>query len=179
MRLLAEEGRRFAEALRRSRGGRPVLLDTGFAGPLTYAAALARNDPSLAAVPPLLRAAALDARRRGRWGMADRVVYLDVPERIARDRARRSPRTHPAALRRRHAEVARWEREFWIDLFDGAPPERFLLLDGRRRTAALLADLDRWLAASRPRPIGPAADRIRPAPTGGRGLPRRDPTPRG
>ncbi|MHB8351561.1 MAG: AAA family ATPase [Thermoplasmata archaeon] len=152
-RLLAEEERRYAEARRRAAAGRTVLLDTGFLGPLTYTAGLSRTDPGAGAVVLELLAHAGRALARGSWGMADLTVFLDVPERQARERARCSPADHPARLRGRHARVGRWERRFWIEVYGRAAPDRLLVLDGRRGLATLVSELERRV----PRAAGPSA----------------------
>lgn len=164
VRLLGEEQRRYAEALRRAAAGRTVLLDTGFIGPLTYTTALARMDPRLRGVAEDLCDRARRALARGAWGMADRTVYLDLPERLARDRARRSPAAHPAALRDRHAEVGRWERRFWIEVYGPASDGRLIVLDARRRVPVLLGELDRRFGrAAPPSAAEPPGRRDRPA----------------
>jgi thymidylate kinase len=109
-RLLREEARRYVEARRCADGGRTVIADTGFLGPLSYSRALVALGLAPASLPgPLFHAA--DRRlTAGRWGLPDLIVYLSVPERTLRQRVADDARGHPRTWADRHAAAGRIER---------------------------------------------------------------------
>ncbi len=159
-RLLREEARRYREARALAAGGRLVLADTGFLGPLTYVLGLA----TLRRAPP----AVLDALRRdaaalaadGRWGTPDAVVYLQTPERERTRRAAGDPRGHPAALRARHRAVGRVERRFYRTRLAPRYGRRWRVVSGRGPPAAVATRVARAArrvaaAAARRRPPAP------------------------
>lgn len=111
-RLLAAEGRRFLRARRLAWAGRPVVADTGFLGPLTYSAGLARVPREFDVVRPLV-AEAVTGVAAGTLGTADLTVYLDATARTLERRQARSRETHPDDLARRHRRVAAVERGLW------------------------------------------------------------------
>ncbi len=121
-RLLAEERRRYAEALRSTAAGTTVLADTGFLGPLTYTAGLVARG----AAPGRLLTDLLEEEQRARSpraaGLPDVVVYLDVPSRLARRRGASDPAGHPADLAGRHAAIGAWERRFYRRVLGPAFP---------------------------------------------------------
>ncbi len=111
-RLLREEARRAREANRGRARGDVVVADTGFWGPLTYAAglvALGRVERSV------LVALGEDASAPGALPcVPDLVVYLEASAALRHERARRDRATHPAALESRHAAVGTFERSFFV-----------------------------------------------------------------
>lgn len=130
-RLLTEELRRYREARRRAATGTPVLLDTGFLGPVSYLRGLRAVQPEMGELrPPLLRRLRA-ARAGGRFGLADRYVYLDTPPPLALRRAARAAASHPRAWRARHVAVGLIERAFWLGSAPGMLPGRLVVLDGR------------------------------------------------
>ena len=161
-RLLGEERRRFAEAGRlRARGGR-VVLDTGFLGPVTYAAGLARIDPALRpALRSIVRRAAGWAEA-GRLGLPDETVYLLAGREAIARRLARDPVGHPPQLGERHARVARWERRLWLGRFRRLYPERIIALRSDRATSSIVDRTAKRLSARlvRPPPTSAAALRV-------------------
>lgn len=111
-RLLREEGRRAGEANRGRARGDVVVADTGFWGPLTYAAglvALGRAERSV------LVALGKEASAPGALPcVPDLVVYLDASAAARHERARRDRAAHPAVLEPRHAAVGAFERSFFV-----------------------------------------------------------------
>jgi predicted kinase len=112
-RLLAEEARRYREADQIAGGGRSVVADTGFLGPLTYTLALVElgdTDPEV--VRRLLRAAR-ELEERHQWGMPDRVLWLETtaPERARRVAA--DAEGHPARWAARHERAGRVEERLY------------------------------------------------------------------
>ncbi len=111
-RLLREEGRRAGEANRGRARGEFVVADTGFWGPLTYAAglvALGRAERSV------LVALGKDASAPDALPcVPDLVVYLDASAAARHERARQDRAAHPAALEPRHAAVGAFERSFFV-----------------------------------------------------------------
>jgi hypothetical protein len=123
-RLLREEVDRFRIAERARRQGRTVVLDTGFLGPLTYTAVLARNDERYR---PVLERVAREVEqlvRAGSLGVPSIVLYLDLDERSVARRAARAPRSHPIEWRERHRAVAAGERRLWTREYPGILPGR-------------------------------------------------------
>ncbi|MCI4360346.1 MAG: AAA family ATPase [Thermoplasmata archaeon] len=128
--LLQEEGRRWGEAGQLRAGGRTVVLDTATFGPLTYAWGLRDGvDQGLDVLLELVRSARR-MLKAGRWGLPDLTVYLDVPDAIARLRAKRDPLGHPPEIADRHAAVGRWERLLYDREFPRRLPGRFLSVGG-------------------------------------------------
>lgn len=124
-RLLAEEARRWSEAIALRRTGRRVVLDTGTAGPLSYSWGLREGiDVRWDVVSDLLRRTR-QLSAEGRWGLPDLTFYLDVPEAVADARAARSPLEHPVRLRERHRVVGRFERLLYEREFPRRLPGRF------------------------------------------------------
>ncbi|MCI4339811.1 MAG: hypothetical protein L3J73_00885, partial [Thermoplasmata archaeon] len=129
-RLFREEGRRWADAMRVRGTGSPAVLDTATFGPLTYSWGLREGvDASWDVLPDLVRSARQMAGR-GAWGVPDLTVYLDVPEEVARSRARRDPSGHPPETAARHAVVGRWERILYEREFPRRLPGRFVSITG-------------------------------------------------
>jgi len=124
--LLAEEGRRYQEAVEGRRRGRTVIADTGFLGPLTYTAGLVRLGDAAPKVLEALRSLVDGPEPSFRLGLPDGIVYLDVPSRVRRRRSLGDPVRHPEEFRERHEAVARIERRFYRALARG-------LLSGRVR----------------------------------------------
>ncbi len=141
--LLAAEIARYQEADALRAKGSPVILDTGPWGPLTYSWGLRETvDGPWDVVPDVVA----EARRHGgldRFPLPELTVYLDVPESVATGRAASDPSGHPAALRERHRQVARFERLLYQRIFPELLPARFLSVSGEpspRRIAFALAD---------------------------------------
>jgi AAA domain len=107
LRLLAEEGRRFREALGHAGRGRSVVVDTSFLDPVAYTAGLLVTGE---ASPATFRAVVARARgqiARGELGLPDLTCYLRTSERTRRRRASGDPVRHPERLRDRHERVGR------------------------------------------------------------------------
>ena len=137
-RLLSEEYRRYREGIKARASGTPVVLDTGFIGPLTYVWGLR----SLGGFPDVLgavRREVLHAIREGGWGMADLSIYLDLPPAIARARSVTVRRTHPLRYEARHQRVASKERELWVSRFPRRLVRRVVVIDGRASLPRLVA----------------------------------------
>ncbi len=129
-RLFREEGHRWTEANRLRSGGSAAILDTATFGPLTYSWGLREGvDPALDVLPDLVRSARSMVSRSG-WGIPDLTVYLDVPEEVARSRAKRDPLGHPPQTADRHAAVGRWERFLYEREFPRRIPGRFVSIAG-------------------------------------------------
>lgn len=157
LRLLREEARRWREALRQRALGRWVIADTGFVGPISYAAGLAAIDPRLDVVGTLVARAGSAA---GGLGWPDLTVYLEAPPRTVARRVDRDPAGHPEAWRARHRAVARVEREIWFDRWAPALGARWRRLDARGPPAAVAQRATALLrSAGRVAPLSPAAAR--------------------
>ena len=129
-RLFREEGKRWTEAVQLRDSGTPAVLDTATFGPLTYCWGLREGvDARLDVLPDLVRSARQMAGRAA-WGVPDLTVYLDVPEEVARSRARRDPTGHPPETADRHAVVGRWERLLYERELPRRLPGRFVLIAG-------------------------------------------------
>jgi thymidylate kinase len=155
--LLREDGHRWTEAVEIRARGTPVLLDTGTFAPLAYSWGLREGvDGDLDVVLELVRT----LRRRvagGKWGIPDLTVYLDVPEPVARARARLDPMGHPPETADRHAAVGRWERLLYGREFPRALPGRFLSVTGEgspQQVALVIQDRLERLG-----PLPPATER--------------------
>jgi thymidylate kinase len=128
--LLAEEGRRYREAVGQRRLGRTVLVDTGFLGPLTYTAALVVLGDASPRVFARLRSLVVGPERLYRIGLPDRIVYLDVPARVRRRHRNQDRHGHPREFEARHEVVARVERRFYRDLARGPLARRVRFVSG-------------------------------------------------
>ena len=128
--LLAEEGRRYREAVEGRRRGRTVVADTGFLGPLTYTAGLVELGDAAPRVLEALRSLVEGRERPLRVGLPDGIVYLDVPGRVRRWRTARDPRGHSPEFRERHEAVGRLERRFYRRLARGALSGRVRFVSG-------------------------------------------------
>jgi thymidylate kinase len=128
--LLAEEERRYREAVEARARGRTVVADTGFLGPLTYTAGLVALGDAAPPVLQALRSLAEGRERSHRIGLPDGIVYLDVPARVRRRRTARDPRGHPTEFQARHEAVGRLERRFYRRLARGALAGRVRFVSG-------------------------------------------------
>lgn len=154
-RLLLEETARYREATDARRRGRVVVLDTGFLGPVSYAAGLARIEPRFRpALRPLGRDA-IRSVRRASLGLADVTVHLrlDGPETLRR--IERSWRRHPARWRERHRRVGRIERRLLRTALRPLGPGRVIDVDARGAPGAIVRAVRRALGG-RPRGTGPS-----------------------
>jgi thymidylate kinase len=128
--LLAEDIRRYSEAVRRRAAVGTVVVDTDFLGTLTYVLGLARQvDTRWNVLPPLLETVR-EALGAGAWGIADRYLYLATSPSTALQRAATAAASHPAGLRGRHDRVGRWEREFFLRRLPLLLPGRVDVLEG-------------------------------------------------
>ena len=160
-RLLAEEGRRYATARRARTLGRLVVADTGFLGPLTYSAGLARLDPAFD-VRPTLAQSARRLEAAGMWGPADLHVVLVAPSREIARRLARAPAAHPEDLRDRHARVGRAELATWRRLGRTTLPGRIAFVSATGPVEAVVGRVVRAVDRARegtppPPPAGPVA----------------------
>ena len=123
--LLAEEVRRYREAVWHCARGQTVLADTGFFGPLTYTWGLVH----LGRVPPSVGRALTDRVRplvrKGALGLPDLTIVLRTTRAERARRANADEAGHPASLRTRHEAVGRVERAFFEEAVPRALPERF------------------------------------------------------
>ena len=128
--LLREEGRRWTEARDLRALGASAVLDTATFGPLTYAWGYREGvDGAIDVVLELARTVRRMAGK-GDWGLPDLTIYLDVPEGLARTRAKLDPRAHPSETAERHAAVGRWERVLYSRELPRRLPGRFLSVSG-------------------------------------------------
>jgi hypothetical protein len=128
--LLADERRRYRRALAVRRGGRTVLADTGFFGPVTYTAGLVALGLAPRRVLEQLIEEADRTEGSGPLGVADAIVYLDVPEPALRRRVANDPVGHPGALASRHLAVHRFERTLYRERFHEALAGRVAIVPG-------------------------------------------------
>ena len=128
--LLAEEGRRYREAVAQRRAGRTVIADTGFFGPLTYTAGLVALRKARRSSLERLQATVEGRGASRRLGLPDAIVYVDVPARLRRSRARRDPRGHPREFAGRHESVGRVERRLYRALAEGPLSDRIWFVSG-------------------------------------------------
>jgi len=130
--LLLEEARRFREATDLARDGATVIADTGFLGPLTYAAALV----AAGRAPPTVLANLVDAARslgeRGQWGLANAYLYLDTPPEVRATRAAADPAGASPDLAARHRAMGSLERAFYLEHFARLWGPRFCVVRGDR-----------------------------------------------
>jgi hypothetical protein len=150
--LVRLELARHVDAVRRSADHELLLLDTGFAGPLTYSRGLdellgPQWDVRHEILSTFARALAI-----GRWGIPDLTIYLDAPPDVIARRVRGSPAAHPQALAERHARVGALEKRYWTEDLATALPGRVVVVpvDGPPGRAA-----QRVLAAIRGAPALP------------------------
>lgn len=154
-RLFREELRRWREAQEARARGRPVVADTGFLGPLTYALGLAELDPSRNVVAAL-RAAAGRAVRNRALGLPDLTVYLSSAEATRARRVASDPAGHPALLHPRHTAVGRREARLWLQRWGPRLGPRFRRVASGGPTGAYVGRIERWLAApDGPGPLAP------------------------
>jgi AAA domain len=130
-RLLDEDGRRFREARRIAERGGPVVADTGFAGSLSYSWGLAQLGMAPASVVTALADRARHELERGRWGVPDRVLWLETPPVDRRARVASDPDGHPCRFADRHEAVARAERSLYREGWERAFARRFERVSGR------------------------------------------------
>lgn len=178
--LLVEEARRYREARAELGRGRTVVGDTGFLGPLTYAAGLvALGEAPRAAFGELRRFVERLGRRAP--GLPDVLVYLDVPPRLRRSRVANDPRGHPHLLAALHEAVGREERRFYLGAAARLLGRRFVRLPGQggtervaRRLGEAVRNLVPWPAPrDLPKELLDALDRLARPP--GRPTSRRAP----
>ena len=126
--FLLDESRRYSEAVQAKRLGFTTIADTGFLGPLTYAAGLVRElkDPTDVRAPIARELEGL--HRRSRWGLPDLHVYLDASPRVRRQRATLDRAGHPEEFIERHEKVGRYERRFWLTTGRRYLPGRVLVV---------------------------------------------------
>ncbi|MCI4345319.1 MAG: AAA family ATPase [Thermoplasmata archaeon] len=144
LRLLEEERRRAREARARAASGATVWLDTGFVGPVTYARALAALSPRRWEVQKSLL-----PREEYALFLPDLTVYLDPPPGELLRRALGSESTHNRSLIARHLAVGLVEREFWLEEFRAAFPERLVRIRSRESGTLLARSQGRWRARAR------------------------------
>jgi thymidylate kinase len=168
LRLLEAEIARFQEAERLRSTGRPVVLDTGPWGPLTYTWGLREAVESPWDVVSDVVAQARAHAGLERFPLPELTIYLDVPERVAEARSASDPEGHPAGLRDRHRRVARFERLLYQQMFPEILPARFLSVAGEARPGQIALDLADRLEGMGPIPNSSAAeaDRLLDAFTG-------------
>ncbi len=152
--LLREETHRYALAKRLRATGQSVILDTGVLGPLTYLEGLGRAWGAEWDVREELPRTRLD-----RLGLADVHLFVDAPPALAARRVRRSPMTHPAAWRQRHAEVGRLERTFWTRTVPHLAPGHVWRLRANGSPPELAGRVLRRLRTTRVGPVRPEEDR--------------------
>lgn len=172
-RLVTLELRRFRAATGFRTRGVPLVLDTGFLGPLTYSMGLREELGSGWDVVDDIRRQFTRAAGTGDWGIPDLTLYLEAPAATIRERTLSAPATHPLHLTERHARVARRERVYWLERVARAVPGRVLRVDA---TGDVEATVDRILrrlreTALRPRPTNGAARAVLAA-LGDRPVPR-------
>ncbi|MCI4365830.1 MAG: hypothetical protein L3K10_07235 [Thermoplasmata archaeon] len=154
-RLLAEDARRYREALRARANGDTVLADTGFLGPLTYTLGLVRSGTVPESVLSGLLTTARAWARAGRWGLPDAILYLRTPLAERQRRAEGDPRGHPTLLQRRHQSIAAEELRFYRRVVAPAFGPRFRFVSGLGAPEEVVARVARAVEATRapsPRP---------------------------
>jgi thymidylate kinase len=155
--LVREDGRRWTDAVEMRGRGTLVLLDTGTFAPLAYSWGLREGvDGALDVVLELART----VRRMvasGKWGLPDLTVYIDVPDSVARARARLDPVGHPPETADRHAAVGRWERLLYGREFPRVLPGRFLSVAGEGTPGEIALGIQERL--ERMGPLPPATPR--------------------
>jgi hypothetical protein len=133
--LVTLEIERFRSAARFRARGVPLLLDTGFVGPLTYSMGLREVlGPDWDVVGEIAEEFERAASSAS-WGIPDLTVYLDAPAAVVSKRARGASSSHPARLTGRHARVASYERTYWLQRIDRAVPGRLVRVSARGEMA--------------------------------------------
>ncbi|HTT25644.1 MAG TPA: hypothetical protein VMH90_01600 [Thermoplasmata archaeon] len=156
LRLFREELRRYRDGVRARDRGCLVLADTGFLGPLTYSAGLARIDPRRDIVAELL-AEYRYAADRGVLGIPDLTIVLEAPRATIRRRLGGDPHGHPPRFRGRHARIGRMERRLWTGPLAGAGGSRVVRMSAAGPPAAVAARLDALVRTTRlPPALAPA-----------------------
>lgn len=156
--LLAEDRRRWAEAVRARRAGRWVIADTGFVDPYTYVVGLARIDPARDARRAMARA--YGGPRPFPPGWPDATLYLEAPPRIVAARVAADRGGHPPEWAARHAAVARHQRDLWTRELGPLLGDRFRRLRAGGRPAAIAEAALRWLRGPAfPPPLPPGEGR--------------------
>jgi len=158
--LLAEEERRYVQARALSARGVTVVADTGFFGPLTYAAGLAALGELPVAVVRRLVARARRGAAAGRWGAPDAVVYLETAAATRRRRRAADPTRHPPRLMARHERVGSFEARFFTATLAAALPGRVHRLRADRAVGPIVGDLGRTVRRLRPLDGAAAAPRL-------------------
>lgn len=154
--LLAEEVRRYREARRGCAGGRTVLADTGFLGPLTYTQGLVELGRVSASIGRAVERSTRSLLRNRAIGLPDLTVYLHTTPSERARRARTGARRHPAALVPRHEAVGEIERRYFEEVFPAALPDRFRTLRGRAGPASLVQRLRTLIEEADPSPASRA-----------------------
>ena len=148
-RLLEEEARRFREVRSLARRGPPIVLDTDCLDPVEYTAGLVGAG---LAQPGTFREIVGRARalaRGRRLGVADLTVVLSVPPATRRARASADPARHPAALRRRHEEVAQVVRRTVVPVCRGVLGPRLRVVGAEGSPKAVAGIVHRAAASVR------------------------------
>lgn len=143
--LFEEEVRRWRELGAARARSLPVVLDTATLGPLTYTWGLREAFHPEWDVAPDLALSAHRAHAEGRWGIPDLTMYLDVPEAVAVERARRDPDAHSPGLVERHRQVARYERSLYVREFPRRFPGRFGVVTGEGSPERVALELEERL----------------------------------
>ncbi len=156
-RLLAEEARRYRAGRRLARGGRTVVADTGFLGPVGYTLGLWLTGEASAATWRRVLRQARSLVARGAIGVPDLTVYLVVAGGVRRRRASQDPLRHPPALRERHERVGRLEALCVGAALRGAAPGTLRSLRAGGSPTEVAKAVARWAAWSRPLPEPTAA----------------------
>ena len=154
--LLAEETRRFREAMKAVRAGTTVLADTGFLGPVTYTWGLAQLGRVPRTAWSAVERSARSLLRRGALGLPELTVYLDTTARERTERAAADRGKHPAVLAPRHERVGAVERPLFRRWFPEQLPTRFAAIPGHATPQELVEPLRAIVARIRPRPATPA-----------------------
>lgn len=112
-RLLDEEARRYAAAVRLAERGTVVVADTGFLGPVSYTAGLAALGRCRPATFDAVVRRAEQLAGAAHLGLPDLTVYLTPGSAAALlERAERDPVRHPEEFRERHRQVGAFELAF-------------------------------------------------------------------
>ena len=149
-RLVDEDLRRFAEARRLVRGGKGVVLDTDFLGPLTYSSGLRERVNKELDVVADVKGWLAEALENGSWGLADLYIYLDASEALAARRTTLSRSAHPTAFRDRHRRVGSAERNFFLRVLPKLIPGRVLRVSSASSPADIVSEVLRRAPRSFP-----------------------------
>ncbi|HTW76691.1 MAG TPA: AAA family ATPase [Thermoplasmata archaeon] len=153
-RLLREDAARFVEARRIAATGREVVVDTGFAGTLTYSHALARLGLAPRSVARRLGAEARRRWGRSGWGVPDLVVWIETNASTRAARIAGDPTGHPPAWAARHEAVGRIERALYLGPIARRYGARFVTVSGEGSPEAVARRIVRARARAPPGPIG-------------------------